>query len=90
MLIYAKAFEVPGGGKKSALAWDEQEAFEACRQKWNAAAAVIVPQVRQAQTAGGIESYAPEQYEVTAQGPPNICRVRHCSGGLQAATVASP
>ena len=41
----------------------EPETFEAYRQKWGAAAAVVVPLVRQAQTAGGIEPCAPERYE---------------------------
>ena len=41
----------------------EPEVFEAYRQQWNAAAAVIVPLVRQAQIANGIEPYTPEQYE---------------------------
>ena len=41
----------------------EPEVFRAYRQQWDAAAAVIVPLVRQAQTANGIEPYTPEQYE---------------------------
>ena len=40
----------------------EPEVFEAYRQKWDAAAAVIVPLVRQVQAANGIEPYTPEQY----------------------------
>ena len=40
----------------------EPEVFAAYREKWDAAAAVIVPMVRQAQTANGIELYTPEQY----------------------------
>ena len=41
----------------------EPEVFEAYRQKWDAAAAVIVPLVMQVQTGNGIEPYKPEQYE---------------------------
>jgi hypothetical protein len=40
----------------------EPEVFEAFREKWNAAAAVIVPLVREAQISNGIEPYTPEQY----------------------------
>ena len=41
----------------------EPEVFADYKQKWDAAADVIVPMVRQAQTENGIESYTPEQYE---------------------------
>ena len=41
----------------------EPEVFKAYRQQWNAAAAIIVPLVREAQLANGIELYTPEQYE---------------------------
>ena len=41
----------------------EPEVFRAYKQKWDAAAAVIVPLMRQGQTANGIELYTPEQYE---------------------------
>ena len=41
----------------------EPEVFEAYRQKWNAAAAVIVPLVREAQIRNGVEPYPPEVYE---------------------------
>ena len=41
----------------------EPEVFKAYRQQWNAAAAIIVPLVREAQLANGIEPYKPEQYE---------------------------
>ena len=41
----------------------EPEVFNAYQQKWNAAAAVIVPLVRQAQIENGIDLYTPEQYE---------------------------
>ena len=41
----------------------EPEVFKAYRQKWDAAAAVIVPMMREAQRANGIEPYTPEQYE---------------------------
>ena len=41
----------------------EPEVFEAYREKWNAAADVIVPLVMEAQRANGIEPYAPEEYE---------------------------
>ena len=40
----------------------EPEVFLAYRQKWDAAAAVIVPLVREAQLANGIEPYSPEEY----------------------------
>ena len=40
----------------------EPAVFEAYREKWDAAAAVIVPMARQAQSANGIELYTPEQY----------------------------
>ena len=40
----------------------EPEVFLAYREKWNAAAAVIVPLVRQVQINNGIELYAPEDY----------------------------
>ena len=41
----------------------EPEVFEAYRQLWDAAAAVIVPLVREAQIANGVEPYTPEQYK---------------------------
>ena len=41
----------------------EPEVFEAYKRQWDAAAAVIVPLVRQAQIANGIEPYTPEQYK---------------------------
>ena len=41
----------------------EPEVFEAYREKWDAAAAVIVPMVQQIQRENGIEPYTPEQYE---------------------------
>ena len=41
----------------------EPAVFEAYREKWNAAADVIVPLVMVAQRANGIEPYAPEEYE---------------------------
>ena len=41
----------------------EPEVFLVYKQQWDAAAAVIVPLVRQAQIANGIEPYTPEQYE---------------------------
>ena len=41
----------------------EPEVFRSYQEKWNAAAAVIVPLVREAQIANGIEPYTPEQYE---------------------------
>ena len=40
----------------------EPEVFEAYREKWDAAAAVIVPLVREAQRSNGVEPYTPEQY----------------------------
>ena len=41
----------------------EPEVFRDYKQKWDAAADVIVPLVRQAQIEDGIEPYTPEQYE---------------------------
>lgn len=41
----------------------EPEVFVAYQQKWDAAAAIIVPLVREAQIENGIEPYTPEQYE---------------------------
>ena len=41
----------------------EPEVFQAYRKQWDAAAAVIVPLVQEAQRANGIEPYTPEQYE---------------------------
>ena len=41
----------------------EPEVFEAYQKQWNAAAEIIVPLVREAQIANGVEPYAPEQYE---------------------------
>ena len=40
----------------------EPEVFKEYQKQWNAAAEVIVPLVRQAQIANGIEPYTPEQY----------------------------
>ena len=40
----------------------EPEVFEAYQEKWDAAAAVIVPKVHQAQAANGITPYTPEEY----------------------------
>ena len=40
----------------------EPDVFRAYQEKWDAAAAVIVPKVLQAQKANGIEPYTPEQY----------------------------
>ena len=44
------------------IALGEPEVFQAYQQMWDAAAAVIVPMVRQAQIANGVEPYTPEQY----------------------------
>ena len=41
----------------------EPEVFKAYQQQWDAAAAIIVPLVRQAQAANGVEPYTPAQYE---------------------------
>ena len=41
----------------------EPEVFLAYQEKWNTAAAIIVPLVQEAQAANGIEIYTPEQYE---------------------------
>ena len=41
----------------------EPEVFEAYREKWDAAAAIVVPMVWQVQRENGIEPYTPEQYE---------------------------
>ena len=43
----------------------EPEVFSAYKQMWDAAAEVIVPLVRQAQSARGIELYTPEEYNRT-------------------------
>ena len=40
----------------------EPDVFRAYQEKWDAAAAVIVPKVLQDQKANGIEPYTPEQY----------------------------
>ena len=40
----------------------EPEVFKDYQQKWDAAAAVIVPLARQAQIANGVEPYTPEEY----------------------------
>ena len=45
------------------IALGEPEVFETYRQKWDAAAAIIVPMVLQIQAENGIEPYTPEQYE---------------------------
>ena len=45
------------------IALGEPEVFEAYRQKWDEAAAIIVPMVFQVQVENGIEPYTPEQYE---------------------------
>lgn len=45
----------------------EPEVFEAYRQKWDAAAAIIVPMVQKVQRENGIEPYTPEQYESAAR-----------------------
>ncbi len=45
------------------IALGEPEVFRAYKEKWDAAAAVIVPLVRQAQEANGVEPYPPEVYE---------------------------
>ncbi len=41
----------------------EPEVFEAYKLKWDEAAAVIVPLVREAQIANGVKPYTPEQYQ---------------------------
>lgn len=41
----------------------EPEVFEVYRDLWDEAAAVIVPLVREAQIANGIQPYTPEQYQ---------------------------
>ena len=40
----------------------EPEVFAAYQQKWDAAAAVVVPLVQEVQVSNGIEPYTPEQY----------------------------
>ena len=40
----------------------EPEVFKAYREKWDAAAAVIVPLVREAQLSNGVEPYTPETF----------------------------
>lgn len=41
----------------------EPEVFEAYKRKWDEAAAVIVPLVREAQIANGVTPYTPDQYK---------------------------
>ena len=41
----------------------EPEVFTAYQKKWDAAASIIVPLVKEVQVAHGIEPYTPEQYE---------------------------
>ena len=41
----------------------EPAVFEAYKLKWDEAAAVIVPLVREAQIANGVQPYTPEQYQ---------------------------
>ena len=41
----------------------EPNVFKAYQKQWDAAAAVIIPLVRQAQVANGVEPYTPDQYE---------------------------
>ena len=48
---------------RAMTALGEPEVFRAYREKWNAAAAVIVPLVRDTQIANGIEPYTPDQYD---------------------------
>ena len=48
---------------RSIIELGEPEVFKAYQQKWDAAAAVIVPLVQEAQTRNGIEPYPPEVYE---------------------------
>ena len=40
----------------------EPEVFEAYQRQWNAAAAIIVPLVQQAQSSNGVTPYTPEEY----------------------------
>ena len=42
---------------------EEPDVFKSYKQQWDAAASIIVPLVREAQIANGIEPYTPEQYE---------------------------
>ena len=46
--------------------------FEAYKGLWDAAAAVIVPLVREAQIANGIQPYTPEQYKNHGAGTEEI------------------
>ena len=41
----------------------EPEVFRDYKQMWDAAAAVIVPLVREAQISNGVQPYTPEQYK---------------------------
>ena len=50
----------------------EPEVFEAYKGLWDAAAAVIVPLVREAQIANGIQPYTPEQYKNHGAGTEEI------------------
>ncbi len=45
------------------IALGEPEVFEAYKELWDTAAAVIVPLVREAQIANGVQPYTPEQYK---------------------------
>ena len=59
-----EAFEaVRSGTIQSIIDLGEPAVFETYRQKWDAAADVVVPLVMAAQRANGIEPYAPEEYE---------------------------
>ena len=66
-LILAETDEEYAGIREEAIrkiiGIGEPEVFRAYQEQWNAAAAVIVPLVREAQIENGIEPYTPEQYE---------------------------
>ena len=51
------------GTIRTLIRMGEPEVFAAYKEMWDAAADVIVPLVRQAQIAHGIEPYTPEQYQ---------------------------
>ena len=54
------------------IALGEPEVFTAYKQLWDAAADVIVPLVREAQIANGVQPYTPEQYKNHGAGTEEI------------------
>lgn len=54
------------------IALGEPEVFEAYKELWDTAAAVIVPLVHEAQIANGVQPYTPEQYRNHGAGTEEI------------------